>query len=158
MLGRRETDHKPPFMSSAGRPVIVTQFGRYLLRNFPRRASLILSAGVASNLLEGLGLALLAPMFSLAGVASVSQTGTPSRMGELPQQVTRSLGVELTLGTVLVALLGIFLLQRLITILNERLINSTRFQFAGMLRTTLFDAVLAGRAAGVRLRTHAFSS
>lgn len=125
--------------------MIVTQFGRYLLRNFPLRTSLILSAGVASNLLEGLGLALLAPMFSLAGVASVSQTGAPSRMGELPQQVTRSLGVELTLGAVLVALLGIFLLQSLITILNERLINSTRFQFASMLRTTLFDAVLAAR-------------
>lgn len=125
--------------------MIVTQFGRYLLRNFPLRTSLILSAGVAANLLEGLGLALLAPMFTLAGVASVSQAGTPSRMGELLQQVTRSLGVELTLGAVLVALLGIFLLQSLITILNERLINSTRFQFASMLRTTLFDAVLAAR-------------
>ncbi|MDD5559548.1 ABC transporter ATP-binding protein [Candidatus Methylomirabilis sp.] len=131
--------------SRSDRPLIVTQFGRFLFRNFPLRTSLILSAGAASNLLEGLGLALLAPMFTLAGVASVSQAGTPSRIGKLLQQVTRFFGVELTLGVVLVALLSIFLLQSVITILNERLINSTRFQFASMLRTMLFDAVLAAR-------------
>ena len=123
----------------------VTQFITFLLRRYPVRVSVIVSGGVASNLLEGLGLALLAPMFSLAGVGTASQSGATSWIMTLFQWITRSLGVEPTLGDVLISLLIIFLLQSVITILNERLIHSTRFHCAGSLRTRLFEAVLSAR-------------
>jgi ABC-type multidrug transport system fused ATPase/permease subunit len=84
-------------------------------------------------------------MFSLAGVGTASQSGATSWMMALFQRATRSLGVEPTLGDVLISLLMIFLLQSMITILNERLIHSTRFQCAGNLRIGLFEAILSAR-------------
>lgn len=120
-------------------------FARYLVRQFPFRMPLIVSAVMASCLLEGIGLALLAPMFSLAGAGSASRSGEPSRLAALFQQATQAIGFDLTLGTILATLLAIFLLQSLITILNERLIHETRFQFASVLRITLYNAMLNAR-------------
>jgi ATP-binding cassette subfamily C protein len=125
--------------------VTVVQFATGLIHRYPFRIGLIVSAGIASNLLEGIGLALLAPMFSLAGMETTGQPGTPSKILGWFQQVAQSIGFVPTLGAVLVALLAIFLLQSLVVILNERLVNSTRFQYAGTLRTTLYEAIFTAR-------------
>lgn len=123
----------------------VVQFATGLIHRYPFRMWLIVSAGVASNLLEGIGLALLAPMFSLAGMETTGQPGTPSKILGWFQQATQAIGFVPTLGGVLVALLAIFFLQSLVVIFNERLVNSTRFQYAGSLRSTLYEAIFAAR-------------
>jgi len=134
-----------PVNERTGRFVTVAQFLTFLLRQYPLRMSVIVSGGVAANLLEGIGLALLAPMFWLAGVGAASPSGTPSWTMVLFQRATNWLGVAPTLGDILISLLAIFMLQSVLTILNERLIHRTRFHCAGTLRTKLFEAILAAR-------------
>ncbi|MCX5721248.1 MAG: ABC transporter ATP-binding protein [Nitrospirae bacterium] len=123
----------------------VVEFARGLIHRYPFRMWLIVSAGIASNLLEGVGLALLAPMFSLAGMETTGTPGPPSKILGWFQQATQAVGFSPTLGGVLIVLLAIFFLQSLVVILNERLVNSTRFQYAGFLRSTLYEAILTAR-------------
>lgn len=123
----------------------VVQFAKGLIQRYPLRMWLIMSAGIASNLLEGIGLALLAPMFSLAGMEATGQPGPPSKILGWFQQTMQSIGFAPTLGDVLMALLAIFFLQSLVVILNERVVNSTRFQYAGSLRSTLYEAIFSAR-------------
>lgn len=123
----------------------VIQFATGLIQRYPLRMWLIVSAGIASNLLEGIGLALLAPMFSLAGMETTGQPVAPSKVLGWFQQAMQAMGFVPTLGGVLVALLAIFFLQSLVVILNERLVNSTRFHYAGSLRSRLYEAIFSAR-------------
>ncbi len=116
-----------------------------MMRYSPLRMWLIVWGGIAANCLEGLGLALLVPMFALAGVGAASETGSYLKIMALFQQGARSLGLDLTLGMVLMTLLSVFAVQSLVAILTERLIHGTRHRFAAKLRTTLYGAIFAAR-------------
>lgn len=92
----------------------VVEFSKRRIRNSPLERGLIVLGGIAANYVEGLGLALLVPMFSLAGVWGGSQSSAQSKVMALFQQGAPSLGLDLTLAMVLMTLLSVFAIQSLV--------------------------------------------
>ena len=114
---------------------------------FDRRAALeTLALNVVSAMLEGLGLLLLLPLLTLAGVLGpVPGTGLSPRLPALVAnwlaRVPPSTRLLLTLA-LFVALIG---LQSLVTLLRDRRAQQLQLRFVDHLRQALFGALAASR-------------
>lgn len=120
----------------------LTEFWRF----DPRAVSITLGLNLLGALLEGLGIMLLLPLLTLAGVVN----GTPGAALSitLPTNVSRLLeGIPpehkllLTLG-LFVSLIG---LQSSVTLLRERRSQRLQLRFVDHLRTSLFSALSGAR-------------
>src|SRR5215211_4656373 len=115
----------------------ITEFSRTILREFPFRFPSVLLGAVVANVLEGIGVALLSPLFSLVSATTPEQGTIAAGM----HRVAQAAGVELSLGFVLTTLLAIFMLQSALAIINEHVIHSVRHVYARRLRERVFTAL-----------------
>ena len=114
---------------------------------FDRRAALVtLGLNLAGALLEGLGLMLLLPLLTLAGVLGGAQGTNP--LMALPARVTQLLD-GIPSERKLLLMLGLFVsliaLQSAVALLRERHSQRLQLRFVDHLRDTLFGALAGAR-------------
>ena len=107
---------------------------------FPRRSAFVLIALLAAGIAEGLSLTALLPLLSVAvGDASSSETG------RTVVQAMQRIGIEPTIGTMLLIIVGGMITKSLILLLANRQVGYTVAHVASKLRQELIEALLASR-------------
>lgn len=104
-----------------------------------RRAAWLVAAMVATALSEGLGLLLLIPLMTLAGISSLTQVDTEfeSTVREWAEQ----LGISLNLATVLALFVTLIAVRQLLLYYTAQLAATTRNDYVAGVRKELFGAV-----------------
>src|SRR5690242_8835029 len=107
---------------------------------FPRRTAYVLIALLAAGIAEGLSLTALLPLLSIS-------VGDPSNsdIGQRIVQLLRGLGIEPTIGVMLLIIVGGMTTKSLILLIANRQVGYTVAHVATALRLELIDALLASR-------------
>lgn len=111
---------------------------------FPRRSAFVLIALLIAGVAEGLSLTALLPLLSIA-VGESSQTGESSGIGKFMEQTLRDIGIEPTLDTILVIIVGGMFFKGLVLLLANRQVGYTVAHVATALRLDLIEALLTSR-------------
>jgi ATP-binding cassette subfamily C protein len=107
---------------------------------FPRRTGYVLIALLAAGIAEGLSLTALLPLLSTA----VGDTAN-SDVGRRIVAALRSVGIEPSIGVMLLIIVGGMILKSLILLVANRQVGYTVAHVATALRLELIDALLASR-------------
>ncbi|MBA4142110.1 MAG: ABC transporter ATP-binding protein [Nitrosospira sp.] len=107
---------------------------------FPRRTAYVLIALLAAGIAEGLSLTALLPLLSIA----VGDTAN-SDIGKKIVEVLQGIGIEPTIGVMLLIIVGGMIIKSLILLLANRQVGYTVAHVATALRLELIDALLASR-------------
>lgn len=107
---------------------------------FPRRSAYMLVALLAAGIAEGLSLTALLPLLSVA----IGGTGD-SDIGRVIVSTLRGMGIEPTIGVMLLIIVGGMLIKSLILLLANRQVGYTVAHVATTLRLELIKALLASR-------------
>lgn len=111
---------------------------------FPRRSAFVLIALLIAGVAEGLSLTALLPLLSIA-VGESSQAGESSGIGKFMEQTLRDIGIEPTLDTILVIIVGGMFFKGLVLLLANRQVGYTVAHVATALRLDLIEALLTSR-------------
>ncbi len=111
---------------------------------FPRRSAFVLIALLIAGIAEGLSLTALLPLLSIA-VGESSQTGESSGIGKFMEQTLRDIGIEPTLDTILIIIVGGMFFKGLVLLLANRQVGYTVAHVATALRLDLIEALLTSR-------------
>lgn len=107
---------------------------------FPRRSAFMLVALLAAGIAEGLSLTALLPLLSIA----IGDTGD-SDIGRVIVKTLQGIGVEPTIGVMLLIIVGGMIIKSLILLLANRQVGYTVAHVATTLRLELIKALLASR-------------
>ncbi|WP_052494286.1 ABC transporter ATP-binding protein [Nitrosospira sp. NpAV] len=107
---------------------------------FPRRSAYMLVALLAAGIAEGLSLTALLPLLSVA----IGGTGD-SDIGRVIVNALQGMGIEPTIGVMLLIIVGGMLIKSLILLLANRQVGYTVAHVATTLRLELIKALLASR-------------
>lgn len=107
---------------------------------FPRRSAFVLIALLAAGIAEGLSLTALLPLLSVA-VGDTSSSDT----GRTVVQAMQRIGIEPTISTMLLIIVGGMITKSLILLLANRQVGYTVAHVASKLRQELIEALLASR-------------
>lgn len=107
---------------------------------FPRRSAYVLVALLAAGIAEGLSLTALLPLLSIA----IGGTGD-SDIGRIIVDTLQGIGVEPTIGVMLLIIVGGMLIKSLILLLANRQVGYTVAHVATTLRLEFIKALLASR-------------
>ena len=107
---------------------------------FPRRTAYVLVALLAAGIAEGLSLTALLPLLSIS-------VGDPSNsdIGQRIVQLLQGIGIQPTIGVMLLIIVGGMVLKSLILLLANRQVGYTVAHVATALRLELIDALLSSR-------------
>ncbi|ARO86575.1 ABC transporter ATP-binding protein [Nitrosospira lacus] len=107
---------------------------------FPRRSAYVLVALLAAGIAEGLSLTALLPLLSIA----IGGTGD-SDIGRIIVDTLQGIGIEPTIGVMLLIIVGGMLIKSLILLLANRQVGYTVAHVATTLRLEFIKALLASR-------------
>jgi ATP-binding cassette, subfamily C, bacterial len=107
---------------------------------FPRRSAYVLVALLAAGIAEGLSLTALLPLLSVA----IGDTGD-SDIGRVIVRALQGIGIEPTIGVMLLIIVGGMIIKSLILLLANRQVGYTVAHVATTLRLDLIKALLASR-------------
>lgn len=107
---------------------------------FPRRSAFVLFALLMAGIAEALSLTALLPLLSIA-VGETSDSGIGKLMGD----ALLSIGIEPTLGMILIIIVGGMFAKGLILLIANRQVGYTVAHVATALRLNLIEALLASR-------------
>jgi ATP-binding cassette subfamily C protein len=107
---------------------------------YPRRTAYVLIALLAAGIAEGLSLTALLPLLSVA-------VGSPedSDIGRRIVELLNGVGIEPTIGTMLLVIVGGMILKSIILLVANRQVGYTVAHVATSLRLELIGALLASR-------------
>lgn len=110
---------------------------------FPRRSAFVLVALLIAGIAEGLSLTALLPLISIAvGDAAGSNS---SGIGQFMEKALRDIGIDPTLDTILVIIVGGMFFKGFVLLLANRQVGYTVAHVATALRLDLIEALLASR-------------
>ncbi|MEP7371433.1 MAG: ABC transporter ATP-binding protein [Nitrosospira sp.] len=107
---------------------------------FPRRSAYVLVALLAAGIAEGLSLTALLPLLSIA----IGGTGD-SDIGRVIVKTLQGIGIEPTIGVMLLIIVGGMLIKSMILLLANRQVGYTVAHVATTLRLEFIKALLASR-------------
>lgn len=107
---------------------------------FPRRSAFVLVALLIAGIAEGLSLTALLPLLSIA----VGESGD-SGIGKFMEKALQNIGVEPTLDTILIIIVGGMFFKGLVLLVANRQVGYTVAHVATALRLDLIEALLASR-------------
>ncbi|MCZ6526770.1 MAG: ABC transporter ATP-binding protein [Gammaproteobacteria bacterium] len=107
---------------------------------YPQRSSIMLAALLVAGLAEGLSLTTLLPLLSTVGGES-----TESGVGAYIVQNLRAIGIEPSIGVMLLVIVGGMIVRSLLVLLANRQVGFTVAHVATSLRLELIEALLASR-------------
>ncbi|PSJ17102.1 ABC transporter ATP-binding protein [Nitrosomonas supralitoralis] len=110
---------------------------------FPRRSTFVLFALLIAGIAEGLSLTALLPLLSIA-VGDSSGSGD-SGIGKFIENTLQDIGIEPTLDTILIIIVGGMFFKGLVLLLANRQVGYTVAHVATALRLDLIEALLASR-------------
>ncbi|WP_297325443.1 ABC transporter ATP-binding protein [Nitrosomonas sp.] len=110
---------------------------------FPRRSAFVLIALLIAGIAEGLSLTALLPLLSIA----VGESGgaNDSGIGKFMEKALQDIGIEPTLDTILLIIVGGMFFKGLVLLLANRQVGYTVAHVATALRLDLIEALLASR-------------
>lgn len=108
---------------------------------FPRRSAFVLLALLIAGVAEGLSLTALLPLLSIA----IGDSSSDSGIGQFIEQMLAKIGIEPTLDTILIIIVGGMFAKGLILLLANRQVGYTVAHVATALRLNLIEALLASR-------------
>lgn len=111
---------------------------------FPRRSAFVLFALLIAGIAEGLSLTALLPLLSIA-VGESGQTGESSGIGQFMEKALQDSGIEPTLDTILIIIVGGMFFKGVVLLLANRQVGYTVAHVATALRLDLIEALLASR-------------
>lgn len=110
---------------------------------FPQRSAFVLVALLIAGIAEGLSLTALLPLISIAvGDAAGSNS---SGIGQFMEKALRDIGIDPTLDTILVIIVGGMFFKGFVLLLANRQVGYTVAHVATALRLDLIEALLASR-------------
>ena len=107
---------------------------------YPRRSSIMLAALLVAGLAEGLSLTTLLPLLSTVGGESAE-----SGVGAYIVHNLRAVGIEPSIGVMLLIIVGGMIVRSLLVLLANRQVGFTVAHVATSLRLELIEALLASR-------------
>ncbi len=107
---------------------------------YPQRSSIMLAALLVAGLAEGLSLTTLLPLLSTVGGESAE-----SGVGAYIVQNLRAVGIEPSIGVMLLIIVGGMIVRSLLVLLANRQVGFTVAHVATSLRLELIEALLASR-------------
>ncbi len=107
---------------------------------YPQRSSIMLAALLVAGLAEGLSLTTLLPLLSTVGGESAE-----SGVGAYIVQNLRAIGIEPSIGVMLLVIVGGMIVRSLLVLLANRQVGFTVAHVATSLRLELIEALLASR-------------
>ena len=110
---------------------------------FPRRSAFVLLALLIAGIAEGLSLTALLPLLSIA-VGESGGSGE-SGIGKFMEKALQDIGIEPTLDTILIIIVGGMFFKGLVLLLANRQVGYTVAHVATALRLDLIEALLASR-------------
>ena len=110
---------------------------------FPRRSAFVLFALLIAGIAEGLSLTALLPLLSIA-VGESGQTGESSGIGKFMEKTLQDIGIEPTLDTILIIIVGGMFFKGLVLLLANRQVGYTVAHVATALRLDLIEALKLG--------------
>lgn len=110
---------------------------------FPRRSTFVLFALLIAGIAEGLSLTALLPLLSIA-VGDSGASGD-SGIGKFMENTLQDIGIEPTLDTILIIIVGGMFFKGLVLLLANRQVGYTVAHVATALRLDLIEALLASR-------------
>ncbi|UJP03486.1 MAG: ABC transporter ATP-binding protein/permease [Nitrosomonas sp.] len=110
---------------------------------FPRRSAFVLVALLIAGIAEGLSLTALLPLISIA-VGESGGSGDSS-IGKFMEQALQDIGIDPTLDTILIIIVGGMFFKGLVLLLANRQVGYTVAHVATALRLDLIEALLASR-------------
>ncbi|MBX3615667.1 ABC transporter ATP-binding protein [Nitrosomonas sp.] len=110
---------------------------------FPQRSAFVLVALLIAGIAEGLSLTALLPLISIA----VGDSGgeNDSGIGQFMEKALRDIGIDPTLDTILVIIVGGMFFKGFVLLLANRQVGYTVAHVATALRLDLIEALLASR-------------
>lgn len=110
---------------------------------FPQRSAFVLVALLIAGIAEGLSLTALLPLISIAvGDAAGSNS---SGIGQFMEKALRDIGIDPTLDTILIIIVGGMFFKGFVLLLANRQVGYTVAHVATALRLDLIEALLASR-------------
>ncbi|MDO8334520.1 MAG: ABC transporter ATP-binding protein [Nitrosomonas sp.] len=110
---------------------------------FPRRSVFVLIALLIAGIAEGLSLTALLPLLSIA--VGESSGSTESSIGKFMEKALQDIGIEPSLDTILVIIVGGMFFKGVVLLLANRQVGYTVAHVATALRLDLIEALLASR-------------
>ncbi|MBY0473445.1 MAG: ABC transporter ATP-binding protein/permease [Nitrosomonas sp.] len=110
---------------------------------FPRRSAFVLFALLIAGIAEGLSLTALLPLLSIA-VGDSGGSGD-SGVGKFMETALQDIGIDPTLDTILIIIVGGMFFKGLVLLLANRQVGYTVAHVATALRLDLIEALLASR-------------
>ncbi len=110
---------------------------------FPRRSAFVLVALLIAGIAEGLSLTALLPLLSIA--MGESGGANDSGLGKFMEKTLQDIGIEPTLDTILLIIVGGMFFKGLVLLLANRQVGYTVAHVATALRLDLIEALLASR-------------
>ncbi|MER0214834.1 MAG: ABC transporter ATP-binding protein [Nitrosomonas sp.] len=110
---------------------------------FPQRSAFVLVALLIAGIAEGLSLTALLPLISIA----VGESGgsSDSGIGKFMEKALQDIGIDPTLDTILIIIVGGMFFKGLVLLLANRQVGYTVAHVATALRLDLIEALLASR-------------
>jgi ATP-binding cassette subfamily C protein len=110
---------------------------------FPQRSAFVLVALLIAGIAEGLSLTALLPLISIA-VGESGGSGDSS-IGKFMEKTLQDIGIDPTLDTILIIIVGGMFFKGLVLLLANRQVGYTVAHVATALRLDLIEALLASR-------------
>jgi ATP-binding cassette subfamily C protein len=110
---------------------------------FPRRSVFVLIALLIAGIAEGLSLTALLPLLSIA--VGESSGSNESSIGKFMEKALQDIGIEPSLDTILVIIVGGMFFKGIVLLLANRQVGYTVAHVATALRLDLIEALLASR-------------
>ena len=110
---------------------------------FPQRSAFVLVALLIAGIAEGLSLTALLPLISIA-VGESGGSGD-SGIGKFMEKALKDIGIDPTLDTILIIIVGGMFFKGLVLLLANRQVGYTVAHVATALRLDLIEALLASR-------------
>jgi ATP-binding cassette subfamily C protein len=110
---------------------------------FPQRSAFVLVALLIAGIAEGLSLTALLPLISIA-VGESGGSGDSS-IGKFMEKALQDIGIDPTLDTILIIIVGGMFFKGLVLLLANRQVGYTVAHVATALRLDLIEALLASR-------------
>lgn len=110
---------------------------------FPQRSAFVLVALLIAGIAEGLSLTALLPLISIA--VGESSGSSDSGIGKFMEKALQDIGIDPTLDTILIIIVGGMFFKGLVLLLANRQVGYTVAHVATALRLDLIEALLASR-------------
>lgn len=121
----------------------IIQFVCRLIKEQPVRFALIVASLVISAFLEGIGVALIVPMFQM--IQSEQNPSSIGTMGKILAGVLAFFRLPLSLLSVLISVFVLVIISQTAFMLSQKLILGSMFLFISNLRMKLYEAIFYSR-------------